>query len=270
MVTMRKTTLALALALTSAACNGHLTRNGAKSQLEAVVKAEQKGPAQSPRLLISTGTVSGTCYGIADSDLVKFSGEMSVMSSAGYITTRQVKKNVWDVELTQLGQQALDGPKYGHKQETDCDEWQVDFPLSKYDHLDVTGIVEDGLHAKVDASLTFVITPVGAAVRKVASSVVLDTLTKESNAEVEEVLEKTSQRVGLSASKREQMRTEMRATEEKRVKDGLNDKIQSLIGDDLFYTPPEAKTYVKKRTFEFEKYDDGWRVSSPDRPEKRQ
>jgi hypothetical protein len=37
---------------------------------------------------------------------------------------------------------------------------------SQFDHLDVIGIVEDGVHAKVDASLTFVATTVWLAVAK--------------------------------------------------------------------------------------------------------
>ena len=42
-------------------------------------------------------------------------------------------------------------------------------PLSKFDHLDVTGIIEDGPHAKVDVAATFVMTPVGLAIRNIAS-----------------------------------------------------------------------------------------------------
>jgi hypothetical protein len=50
----------------------------------------------------------------------------------------------------------------------------VTFSLSQYDHLDVTGIVEDGVHAKVDTTLTFRITPVGMAARKVASAIAFE------------------------------------------------------------------------------------------------
>jgi hypothetical protein len=48
----------------------------------------------------------------------------------------------------------------------------VTIPLSQYDHLEVTGIIEDGVHAKVDASLTFNITPVGMTVRRIASDTI--------------------------------------------------------------------------------------------------
>ena len=267
MKTTTKTLLSLTLALASAACSDHLTRDNAKSQLEAVVKTEQMG--LSPRLAIQIGTVFGNCSGLTPNyEPVQFDPHYAVLSATGYVTARPIKKYVWEVALTQLGQQAIDRPKYAHEQQADCDEWQVDFPLSKYNHLDVTGIVEDGLHAKADASLIFVITPVGIAIRKVASSVVLDTLSRKNKAQVEEVLEKTGQQYRLSASRREQMRSEMLARDEKSTQESLSDEVKTVLGydDDLFYAPADAKSYTKKRTFLFEKYDDGWRVSSRSKP----
>jgi hypothetical protein len=227
-------TLFGALVFTLAACNsGHLTRSNAKSQLEKAAKqAQQQNPNGPHSITTHIGTVSGKCYDeqvMQDYDPVENSKEEAVLSATAYVTLRPVKKHVWDVELTQLGHQAA-GEKYAHTQKPDCDAWYVQFPLSKYDHLDVTGIVEDGVHAKVDASLTFVITPVGLAVRKVASSVILETDTKTYG--------------------------------EKLAQDFLSNNMTTLLGDDLVYAPQDADRYVKQATFAFEKYDDGWKVST--------
>ncbi|MGA2725712.1 MAG: hypothetical protein ABSG79_25295 [Bryobacteraceae bacterium] len=220
--------------LALAACSsGHLTRSNAKSQLEkAAQQAQQQNPDGPHSLTIHIGTVSGKCYNepmMQDYDPVANSKEDALLSTTGYVTLRPVKKHVWEVELTQLGNQAA-GEKYAHTQKTDCDAWYVQFPLSKYDHLDVTGIVEDGVHAKVDVLLTFVITPVGLAVRKVASSVILETDTKTYGAKL--------------------------------AQDFLSNNTRSILGDDLAYAPQDASRYVKQATVAFEKYDDGWNVAT--------
>jgi len=153
-----------------------------------------------------------------------------VLSATGYLTVLPIKKHVWDVELTELGKRSVSGKKYGHEQKGNCDEWQVTIPLSKYDHLDVTGIVEDGVHAKVDASLTFVILPVGLAVRTVAPAAILTADTKTYG--------------------------------EKFAQNFLNHSLTVLLGDDLVDTPPDKDRYVKEATFAFDKYDDGWKLST--------
>lgn len=233
----RRVSLALML-FTLAACNsGHLSRSKAKSQLEiAAREAQQLNPNGPHSLITQIGTVSGSCYDQTNYDPVEFDKGDAVLLATGYITTRSIKKNVWQVELTQLGQQAL-GSKYAHTQKPDCDDWQVEFPLSKYDHLNVTGIVEDGVHAKVDASLTFVITPVGRSVMKVASVVVLET------------------------EKREETRLLGPENGERLAHEFVDREVATLLGDDLVYAPQNATRYVKQATFAFEKYDDGWKVS---------
>jgi hypothetical protein len=158
-------------------CGSHLNRSNAKAQLEALLKQEQKlSPFGRESLTSHVGTVSGTCIDLPlSSDPVEDDTDNAVLAAAGYLTVRPIKPHVWDVQLTNLGAQAnsTEG-KYGHQQNTDCDDWQVSLPLSRYDHLEVTGIVEDGVHAKVDANLTYVITALGLAVKKIASSVIFD------------------------------------------------------------------------------------------------
>jgi hypothetical protein len=133
------------------ACGGHLTRSDAKSQLEQQARqAQQQDPGGPHYLLIKVGTVAnceshpGSDYDPAQSDPAT-----AALSATGYLTVRPVKKHVWDVELTESGRQSIAGEKYGHEKKGDCDQWQVTIPLAQYDHLDVTGIVEDGVHAKV-------------------------------------------------------------------------------------------------------------------------
>lgn len=111
----------------------------------------------------TTGTTARwtrSVLGLPDYDPLQSDTASAILSATGYITIRPLKKHVWSVELTESGTKSITGDKYAHEQRGDCDQWQVTVPLSKYDHLDVTGIVEDGVHAKADASLTFVITSV--------------------------------------------------------------------------------------------------------------
>ena len=193
------------------------------------------------RFQMIADTISGNCMAeylrtrgmlankyISNYDPVESDFGAAVLSTTGYITLRPVKKHVWEVELTQLGKQAA-GEKYAHTLAADCDEWQIEFVTSKYDHLDVTGIVEDGVHAKVEASVTFVITPVGMAARKVASAVVFD--------------------------------IDKRKFGEHFAHGALTGRIEELLGDDLAYAAPDKDAYVKQATFTFEKYDDGWKAT---------
>ena len=100
--------------------------------------------------------------------------------------------------------------------------------MSRYDHIDVTGIVEEGVHAKVDAAATFVVTPLGLTIKKIAPAVVLETEKK-----------KYGEKLGQSLSTNE---------------------LQSLLGEDLVYLPDGVDRYIKSDSVQFEKYDDGWKL----------
>jgi len=153
----------------------------------------------------------------------------ALLSAAGYIAIRPIREGVWKVELTRLGSQAA-GEKYAHKQATDCDGWQVDFDLARYDHLDVTGIAEDGAHAKVDASMTFAITPAGLAIRKRAPQIILDA---------------DKGRFGENLAHLY-----------------LDEAMEGLLGRYLANSPPDKDRYTKQCSFAFEKYDDGWKATA--------
>lgn len=220
--------------LTLVACNnGHLSRSQAKSQLETLARqTQQRNSDGSHDLLVRVGKVANcdpSSYS-KEYDPVESDVTTAVLSATGYLAVRPVKKHVWSVELTERGNHSITGEKYGHEQNGECDEWQVTVPLSRYDHLDVTGILEDGVHAKVDASLIFIITPVGLAVRKVAPTLMLE--------------------------------IDKKAYGEKLANDFLSGRLTSLLGDDLIYTPPDKDRYVKQVTFTFDKYDDGWKIST--------
>jgi hypothetical protein len=213
------------------ACTRHLTRSQAKAQLEKAAKQEQdKNPDGPHCLLLKVGKVAD-CEASRyppNYDPVEWDKTTAVLSATGYVTVHPIKQRVWDVELTELGTHSISGEKYAHNQRGDCDDWQVTIPLCKYDHLDVTGIVEEGVHAKVDATLTFVITPVGMAVRKSAPTKVFEVNKKIFG---EEMAHKF-----------------------------LSNDLETLLGDDLIYAPLDKDRYFKKAVFAFEKYDDGWKL----------
>jgi hypothetical protein len=235
-----------ALVLTLAACNGgHLTRARAKAQLDQRLKQETSGDeSESDHILFEIGTVSGACEeGVLKGyDVVDSQPKYTVLAATGFVIIRPIKKHVWRVDLTERGQQSISGKPYAHKQRAvDCDEWLVDMPTAKFDHLDVTGIVEDGPHAKVDASFTFLITPVGLDVRKAAPPILLEIAKKK--------LEMDRKQYPALGS-----------LLENRYNDSLNEELVGLLGSDIVYAPKDSDRYVKKASFTFEKYDDGWKL----------
>jgi hypothetical protein len=236
-----------ALVLTLAACNsGHLTRSRAKKQIEDAIKQSSGVPHA---LYIDVGTVSPICADMAelrDFDSVEHSEEDAILSTLGYLTTRQIRKHVWDVALTEQGQKAM-SEKYRHKQKgADCDEWVALIPLAKYDHIDITGIVEDGVHAKADVSFAFVITPIGMDLKKGASAVLLDIDKKKLESE------KKSMPSIISL---------LESQHEKYATDSLKGDLDRILGDDVVNT--DSNKYVTNTSVEFEKYDNGWKIPPP-------
>jgi hypothetical protein len=162
------------LALIFVGCqNGHLSRSRAKSQVEALAKQNVSGDD----LVVQVGLLSSKCLDLPSYDPIDTIDAM--LADTGYITTRRVKQHLWDVELTPKGTKAVSREKYAHTQRHDCDYWQVTFPISRLDKIEVTGIVEDGKHANVEVSTIFVISPLGMDLRQQtsASSVLFDDLT---------------------------------------------------------------------------------------------
>lgn len=220
-----------ALVLSLAACgNGHLSRANAKAQIEQFVKQSQGPNPRSPHtLLVKIGTVANCKpdrYS-SDNDPIERSVETTELSATGYLTVVPIKKHVWNVELTELGKRSIEDEKYAHEQIGDCDQWQVTIPLVKYDHFDVTGVMEEGVHAKVDMTVTFVVLPVGLAVRKIAPAIKLAIDTKTYGGDLAHQFALTDPTGGLP--------------------------------DDLFLDLNKDR-YVKHGSITFNKYDDGWKL----------
>ena len=205
--------------------SGHLSRSNAKAQLTKLMVSTPVGH----ELMFQIGTISGACSGVGkDYDVVEESAEYPMLSDIGYVTVQPIKKHVWRVELTERGKKSIVGDRYGHKQDIDCDQWQVSMPVSKFNHFDITGILEEGKHAKVDLAFTFLVTPVGIDARKVAKRYVFESDKKKYGQELAE--------------------------------DFNRGNLETLLGDDVVYLAPSETTYVKRGSIMFNKYDNGWRV----------
>ncbi len=122
----------LAAAICLIGCNsGHLTRSAAESQLKTMMQYKDWDLPQPPELLLQTGREVSACLDLPkvdDSDPVRSDPEYALLAKAGYVALRPVRKGVWDVELTDLGKQAIDGSPYAHEQMADCDECRLLFP----------------------------------------------------------------------------------------------------------------------------------------------
>jgi hypothetical protein len=69
---------------------------------------------------------------------------------AGLLTIQTVNSHTWDVRLTAKGK--YEGVVFDHTGKGDFGDYAVVFlPLTKVDHVEITGIAEDGAHAKVEA-----------------------------------------------------------------------------------------------------------------------
>lgn len=167
-ITMGRTFL-LVVTLSSFAClcgcsqEGHLSRSRAEALLR---KALALMPSGDQNLPIQIGTVSGTCNDMSDFDPVESGDDYKALSSGGYLKVQPIGNHVWDISLTELGHETVEGEPYGHTQKANCDSWQVTFPLSTSDGIKIVEIVQDGPHAKVDAIFKWKITPVGESIRE--------------------------------------------------------------------------------------------------------
>jgi hypothetical protein len=61
---------------------------------------------------------------------------------------------------------AIEGEPYAHKQKKACDYWQVTFPTVVLDHVEVTGIQQEGTHAKAETTLVWKPTQLGLVLKK--------------------------------------------------------------------------------------------------------
>jgi hypothetical protein len=224
--------LVVSVALCLGACNNHLSRSNAKAQIEAGLKHMlPPGTEHSTAATFNIGSaVSGICHNLKDYDPVGTNGEYPALAAAGFIITKPIKKDVWSVELTDKGKKSIDGEPYGHRTGIDCDQWQVTMPLSRFDHIEVTGIVEDGVHAKVDVDSTFTILQAGFDLKPIAEKYIREAQSK--------------------------------TIRPKFLGDSTSSELHSFIGD-IADTEPSANFFVKHGSVSFTKYDDGWKLDKP-------
>lgn len=81
----------------------------------------------------------------------------------GYATVQFINAHLWEIKLIDTGSRIAVKKKVGHRQHEGCDGWLEAIPLSNYDHLEVTGIVEEGAYATVYFSAYYTLTPAGKA-----------------------------------------------------------------------------------------------------------
>jgi len=162
-------------------CSGHLSR----SKVDSEMRQQYQCPNHAcfpgfggHELFLTIGKVTGSCYNLTNYDPVQSDSgsEYKALAQAGYITIKPEKRHVWNVSLTQAGQQAIKDAPYAHTQKADCDSWQVSLPLSTFQDLIVSGVLEDGVHAKADISVKWKVTPLGLALRKEAVQLKLSDL----------------------------------------------------------------------------------------------
>jgi hypothetical protein len=65
------------------------------------------------------------------------------------------KPHTYTVSLTELGTQAMERQPYGHRTTKFCDASQVSLNVAKFDHVEVTGVSQDGVAATVEAQYCY-------------------------------------------------------------------------------------------------------------------
>jgi hypothetical protein len=168
MTTRTGVPLTVGLSLLLISC-GHLSRPNAAAQITKKTSPNNVYPW--------VGTISHTCddtlYGKlglelglgATPDPVQHDHIYDALSSTGYITIQPIKEHVSKVDLTALGK-TVAGTPFSETHATDCDASKVHITLATLKSVDITGIVEDGINAKVNAYLWYDLTPVALAITK--------------------------------------------------------------------------------------------------------
>lgn len=202
-------------------CSSHLSRSRARAEL--TTEFQQDPNPGDTRLFIEIGTVSKECYDLpVDYDS---RDDYKALAQTGYITLKAEGDHIWNVALTDSGQRAKRSEPYNHIQKTNCDSWIVVFPLSVFSTVDVTGILEDGPHAKVNAEVRWKLTALGRDLKAYFDP---------------RLIESKSFTPSWRAS-----------TYEKSVK--------GILGETIMNMPRGANSYMTYLTAEYDRYDDGWK-----------
>ena len=158
-------------------CSG-LTRPKAQHELDEQFKAEKISKTsmdEPPKLLLNYGLRSPYCYMEPSSARWVLNGsskthgpddKQRILVRSGYLTVSKIGPVTYTLMLTQKGHAAVSGEPYGHTVKPNCDSWQVDMPFAEWDNVTVTGVVQEGIHARVEAKLCEKLTPFGAELRR--------------------------------------------------------------------------------------------------------
>ncbi len=219
-------------------CQSGLSRTHAQELLKLEVKKHNNDiHFVAGKVFLHIG-INGDCEA-KNYDAVERNATAAALVRVGYARVEPIKPHLWRVSLTQLGEKAVDGEKYHHTTQGPCDHWQVTIPLARFDHFDVTGVVNEGSYATADVQATFFLTPVAIALRPVVDDVQYQT-------------DVTGYGMKLADS----------------FRDGASSSGKSILGsDDVYYASPLGKSlvgYTKTDRVKFAKYDDGWRVVVPE------
>jgi hypothetical protein len=169
----RNQTLSLALLLlTVGGCSNHLSRSNANNQIEREIQRGQAEESQRVVVMkfVNVGRIEEHCFsqGLSVYDPVE-KNDYKALAQSGFVTVKSMGTHSWDVSLTDAGKTAMVGAPYAHKQQGLCDYWQVSLALAKWDTFNVTGIREDGPHAKANITIVWKLTPLGRALKKEAA-----------------------------------------------------------------------------------------------------
>ncbi len=189
-------------------CSSNLGRREAQTAINKAVKVVPRPKT----LLIGTGLVSGYCYDIYTASYNPTSSpDYKALVKLRMITITPVS-NAWQVEFTEAGKRVVEGKSYAHTQKTNCDSWQSSLPVAVFDGIEVTGIQQEGIHAKADVAVKWKLTPLGIALKTVPEG----------------------------------------------------DDPEMGLGREFSHMPKGEKEFSQNDVAKFEKYDDGWRLVTPE------
>jgi hypothetical protein len=189
-------------------CSNNLGRGEAQRAINKAVKTVPRPKT----LLIRTGLVSGYCYDIYTTNYNPTSSlDYKALVKLGMVTITPIA-NAWQVEFTEAGKRAVDGEPYAHTQKTNCDSWQSSLPVAVFDGIEVTGIQQEGVHAKADIAIKWKLTRLGLALKTIPEG----------------------------------------------------DDAEMGLGREFSLMPKGKGEFSQNDVAKFEKYDDGWRLKTPE------
>jgi hypothetical protein len=140
-------------------CSNQLTRDDAKTKITKETKLFES--LTEKHLLTEIGHIEAPCYRVESYDPVEGDKQLRLLSQLGMLSIQSSGKHKWDVALTEEGKKSIKGEPYAHTTNKACDYSSVDFPTAEIDRVEITGIQQEGTHAKVEATLVWKPTQLG-------------------------------------------------------------------------------------------------------------